>query len=86
MEYWYSFKNRVGCFSDPEMNHEGIIRKCIPDGKYNRLQTFSWSEVNQRIVQGAKLVVAEGLLFDIRRWINVQWGIKSQWSDSIFKL
>jgi hypothetical protein len=74
MEYWYSFKNRVRCFKDSESDKIGIISKCIPDGKYDRLQTFSWKEVNQRIVQGAKLVVAEGLLFDIRRWINVHPG------------
>src|SRR5581483_230211 len=73
MEYWYSFQNRIRCFGDSE-KHGNMVRKCIPKSRLGLLQTMSWFEVNQRIVHGAKLVIVDEFVFDIRRWIDVHPG------------
>jgi len=64
----------MNCFTDSEAVDGKIIRRHIPNEKYDRLPVISWYEVNQRVVQGAKLVVAGNLVFDIRRWIHVHPG------------
>ncbi|CAG8454369.1 2143_t:CDS:10 [Diversispora eburnea] len=53
------------------------IRSYIPNDVYDNLPCYSWDEINKRTQSGASLVVAEGLLFDIHKWIkNHPGGVK----------
>ncbi|PKC11241.1 heme peroxidase [Rhizophagus irregularis] len=75
LECWYMYKNKEKCFAPTEdgSNVKRII-KHIDNKKYEGLPEISWNEIYQRVLQGAKLVVAEELVFDIRRWIDVHPG------------
>ncbi|CAG8630503.1 4443_t:CDS:10 [Rhizophagus irregularis] len=68
-EYWYNFRNGNYFYrkSDLETKQKRIHEK-IPADVYERLPVVTWDDVNTRIASGAQLVVAEGLLFDIRKW------------------
>ncbi|CAG8632078.1 25349_t:CDS:2 [Dentiscutata erythropus] len=46
----------------------------IPEKIYALLPTHTWEEFNEKIFTGACLVVAEGLVFDINKWIRVHPG------------
>ncbi|CAJ0900786.1 1422_t:CDS:10 [Entrophospora sp. SA101] len=67
-EYWYNYRNGVFFWntSDPEDNQHRI--ESLING-YNKLPDITWDDVNQRVASGAHLVVAEGIVFDIRKWI-----------------
>ncbi|CAG8622501.1 16680_t:CDS:2, partial [Funneliformis caledonium] len=47
------------------------IRACVPHKFYEHLPAISWSEFNQRVMTGANLVIAEGLVLDIHKWILI---------------
>ncbi|CAB4491492.1 unnamed protein product [Rhizophagus irregularis] len=74
-EYWYNFRNGNYFYrkSDLETKQKRIHEK-IPADVYERLPVVTWDDVNTRIASGAQLVVAEGLLFDIRKWIRIHPG------------
>ncbi|CAB4440484.1 unnamed protein product [Rhizophagus irregularis] len=44
------------------------------DDIYNKLPEFTWEEVNERVQRGASLVVCDGLVIDVRKWIKVHPG------------
>lgn len=74
LECWYMYKNKRKCFTLADGGDVKRIIKFIDDKKYENLPEISWNEIYQRVLQGAKLVVAEELVFDIRRWINAHPG------------
>jgi cytochrome b involved in lipid metabolism len=74
IECWYMYKNKKKCFNSEDEGNIKRIIKFIDVEKYENLPEISWNEIYQRVLQGAKLVVAEELVFDIRRWINVHPG------------
>ncbi|RHZ69451.1 hypothetical protein Glove_283g157 [Diversispora epigaea] len=60
-------------YGDPSQR----IRSYIPNDVYESLPCYTWDEINKRVQSGASLVVAEGLLFDIQKWIkNHPGGVK----------
>ncbi|GBC06036.1 hypothetical protein RclHR1_06580008 [Rhizophagus clarus] len=70
LECWYMYKNRKKCFAVEGDDMNKIIGFI---GKSN-LPDITWDDVYQRVLQGAKLVVVEGFVFDIRKWIGVHPG------------
>ncbi|PKC07457.1 heme peroxidase [Rhizophagus irregularis] len=74
-EFYYKIKNMQ--FLWPVKESDDLtkrIRKCIPDEVFETLPVVTWEEFNKRIMTGANLVVAEGLIFDIHRWIPLHPG------------
>ncbi|CAG8759409.1 11026_t:CDS:2, partial [Acaulospora morrowiae] len=55
-------------------NPNQCIRSYIHDVVFEKLLILDWDEINKRVAGGASLVVAEGLVFDIRKWIDVHPG------------
>ncbi|CAG8624350.1 25369_t:CDS:10 [Dentiscutata erythropus] len=77
-ECWYKYNSNNKLFkiiNDPEVNNKrGRLRNEIPNEVYENLPTFTWKMINERIIGGALLVVAENLVFDIRKWIYTHPG------------
>ncbi|RGB28169.1 heme peroxidase [Rhizophagus diaphanus] len=74
-EFYYKIKNMQ--FLWPVRNSDdptNRIRNCIPDDVIENLPVITWDEFNKRVMTGANLVVAEGLVFDIHRWIPLHPG------------
>ncbi|CAI2166612.1 17006_t:CDS:2 [Funneliformis geosporum] len=74
-EFYYKIKNMQ--FLWPARQADDLserIRACIPHKFYEHLPAISWSEFNQRVMTGASLVIAEGLVFDIHKWIPIHPG------------
>ncbi|GBC41947.2 heme peroxidase [Rhizophagus irregularis DAOM 181602=DAOM 197198] len=74
-EFYYRIRNMQFLWpvkSTDEMSRR--IRDCIPDKVYENLPSITWNEFNQRVMTGASLVIAEGLVFDIHRWIPIHPG------------
>nr|CAG8539981.1 14372_t:CDS:10 [Entrophospora candida] len=46
----------------------------IPKEDFDRLPEFTWSEVNERVQRGAYLVVCDGFIVNMRKWIRVHPG------------
>ncbi|CAG8641375.1 4328_t:CDS:10, partial [Acaulospora morrowiae] len=55
-------------------NSNQCIRSYIHDAVFEKLLILGWDDINKRVAGGASLVVAEGLVFDIRKWIDVHPG------------
>ncbi|GBB83501.1 hypothetical protein RclHR1_10200008 [Rhizophagus clarus] len=74
-EFYYRIRNMQFLWpakTTDEMSRR--IRDCIPDKVYENLPSITWNEFNQRVMTGASLVIAEGLVFDIHRWIPIHPG------------
>ncbi|GBC07611.1 hypothetical protein RclHR1_07570007 [Rhizophagus clarus] len=74
-EFYYKIKNMQ--FLWPVKESDDLtkrIHKCIPDEVFETLPAVTWEEFNKRIMTGANLVVAEGLIFDIHKWIPLHPG------------
>ncbi|GBC07612.1 hypothetical protein RclHR1_07570008 [Rhizophagus clarus] len=74
-EFYYKIKNMqflwpIRKSDDPTKR----IRNCIPDDVFESLPIITWDEFNKRVMTGANLVVAEGLVFDVHRWIPLHPG------------
>ncbi|CAI2171547.1 10820_t:CDS:2 [Funneliformis geosporum] len=46
----------------------------IPEDVFEQLPAISWNDFNLRVMAGAHLVVAEGLVFDIHKWFKIHPG------------
>ncbi|CAG8467977.1 2697_t:CDS:10 [Cetraspora pellucida] len=77
-ECWYKYNSGNVPFktnNDLEINNKRRrLRNEIPDEIYNSLPTLTWKNINDRVIGGARLVVAENLVFDIRKWTNTHPG------------
>ncbi|CAI2175626.1 490_t:CDS:10 [Funneliformis geosporum] len=74
-EFYYKIKNMQ--FLWPVRFTEDStkrIQNCIPEEVFESLPVITWDEFNNRVMTGANLVIAEGLVFDIHRWIPVHPG------------
>ncbi|CAG8440194.1 7816_t:CDS:10 [Funneliformis mosseae] len=74
-EFYYKIKNMQ--FLWPVRFTEDStkrIHNCIPEEVFENLPVITWDEFNKRVMTGANLVIAEGLVFDIHRWIPVHPG------------
>ncbi|CAG8586007.1 12444_t:CDS:10, partial [Funneliformis caledonium] len=74
-EFYYKIKNMQ--FLWPVRFTEDStkrIHNCIPEDIFENLPVITWDEFNNRVMTGANLVIAEGLVFDIHRWIPVHPG------------
>ncbi|CAG8540148.1 15379_t:CDS:10 [Funneliformis mosseae] len=74
-EFYYKIKNMQFLWPVRQTDDSSErIRACIPHKFYEHLPAISWSEFNQRVMTGASLVIAEGLVFDIHKWIPIHPG------------
>ncbi|CAJ0828458.1 9752_t:CDS:10 [Entrophospora sp. SA101] len=69
-------KNHKGGFEKDtdEEESKSILFNYITMEKYNSLPEFTWDELNERVQRGAYLVICDGLIFDIRKWIEAHPG------------
>ncbi|GBC03861.1 hypothetical protein RclHR1_05370006 [Rhizophagus clarus] len=75
-EYWW---NREGSFRRLYNAEEevGLDRKktmLYSNKEYDKLPEFTWEDINEHVQRGAFLVVCDGLVIDIRKWISVHPG------------
>ncbi|RIB16729.1 hypothetical protein C2G38_1487788 [Gigaspora rosea] len=73
-ECWYKYNKLSKIKNDPKVNEGGRLRSEISDEDYNPLPSLTWKDINERVIGGALLVVAENLVFDIRKWIHTHPG------------
>ncbi|GBC06142.1 hypothetical protein RclHR1_06650002 [Rhizophagus clarus] len=72
-------KGATNKLDDEEKNAEiggkkNMLEDYINHETYDKLPEFIWEEVNERVQRGASLVVCNGLVIDIRKWIKVHPG------------
>ncbi|CAG8485014.1 7412_t:CDS:10 [Cetraspora pellucida] len=75
-EFYYKIKN-LQFLWPTQKNINGPNKRLhnrIPARIYESLPTYTWEEFNDKILTGACLVVAEGLVFDVHKWIKVHPG------------
>ncbi|CAG8583688.1 12338_t:CDS:10 [Gigaspora margarita] len=72
-ECWYKYNKLFKIKNDPEVK-SGRLRSEISDEVYKTLPSLTWESINERVIGGALLVVAENLVFDIRKWIHTHPG------------
>ncbi|CAI2199262.1 20004_t:CDS:2, partial [Funneliformis geosporum] len=53
---------------------KSMLHGYIDHENYNRLPEFTWEEINDRVQSGAFLVICDGLVIDIRKWIRIHPG------------
>ncbi|RGB24946.1 hypothetical protein C1646_724956 [Rhizophagus diaphanus] len=74
-EYVYKYKNMQFLWPVRETGDKNRrLHNCIPEDVYEQLPAISWNDFNLRVMAGAHLVVAEGLVFDIHKWIKIHPG------------
>ncbi|RIA89938.1 hypothetical protein C1645_170168 [Glomus cerebriforme] len=74
-EYVYKYKNMQFLWPVRETGDKNKrLHNCIPEDVYEQLPAISWNDFNLRVMAGAHLVVAEGLVFDIHKWIKIHPG------------
>ncbi|CAG8599806.1 7905_t:CDS:10 [Gigaspora margarita] len=74
-EVYYKIKNLQFLWPTRMMNDTNLrIHRRIPEKVYELLPAYTWSEFNEKVLSGACLVVAEGLVFDIHSWIKIHPG------------
>ncbi|CAG8535727.1 5775_t:CDS:10 [Dentiscutata erythropus] len=74
-EFYYKIKNLQFLWPTRMMNDTNLrIHRRIPEKVYELLPAYTWSEFNEKVLSGACLVVAEGLVFDIHSWIKIHPG------------
>ncbi|CAI2162308.1 12048_t:CDS:10 [Funneliformis geosporum] len=74
-EFYYKIKNMQFLWPIRETNDATRrLHNCIPEEIFENLPVITLNEFNNRVMTGANLVIAEGLVFDIHRWIPVHPG------------
>ncbi len=74
-EYVYKYKNLQFLWPLRENGDKNKrLYNRIPEDVYEQLPAISWNDFNLRVMAGAHLVVAEGLVFDIHKWIKIHPG------------
>ncbi|CAG8464380.1 12977_t:CDS:10, partial [Dentiscutata heterogama] len=74
-EFYYKIKNLQFLWPTRMLNDTTLrIHRRIPEKVYELLPAYTWSEFNEKVLSGACLVVAEGLVFDIHSWIKIHPG------------
>ncbi|CAJ0908830.1 7945_t:CDS:2, partial [Entrophospora sp. SA101] len=82
-EYWWNWKGtwkwKYTLLNFKEENEEGnnkksIISLHITKECFDKLPEFTWREVNERVQCGAYLVVCDGFIVSMRKWIKVHPG------------
>lgn len=74
-EFYYKIKNLQFLWPTRTMNGPNKrLHSRIPEKIYDLLPAYTWDEFNEKIFTGACLVVAEGLVFDIHKWIRIHPG------------
>ncbi|RIB15516.1 hypothetical protein C2G38_1574489 [Gigaspora rosea] len=74
-EFYYKIKNLQ--FLWPTRTMSGPNKRLhsrIPEKVYDLLPAYTWDEFNEKVFTGACLVVVEGLVFDIHKWIRIHPG------------
>ncbi|KAF0554860.1 heme peroxidase [Gigaspora margarita] len=69
--YNLSFK-RLNCKVEDEK--KSMIHPHISVEDYDKLSKFTWKEFNERVRTGANLVVCDGLVVDVHKWIHTHPG------------
>jgi hypothetical protein len=74
-EYVYKYKNMQFLWPVRETGDKNRrLHNCIPEDVFEQLPAITWNDFNLRVMAGAHLVVAEGLVFDIHKWIKIHPG------------
>ncbi|CAJ0831515.1 11050_t:CDS:10 [Entrophospora sp. SA101] len=82
-EYWWNFKGTwkwkytLSNFekeNEKKNDKKSLFLLHIPKEDFDRLPEFTWSEVNERVQRGAYLVVCDGFIVNMRKWIRVHPG------------
>ncbi|CAG8501913.1 16490_t:CDS:10 [Funneliformis mosseae] len=74
-EYVYKYKNLQFLWPLRENGDKNKrLYNRIPEDVFEQLPAISWNDFNLRVMAGAHLVVAEGLVFDIHKWFKIHPG------------
>ncbi|CAH1764119.1 12503_t:CDS:10 [Entrophospora sp. SA101] len=79
-EYWWNWKGTfrwkytLSNFEKENQKKKSLFLLHIPKEDYDKLPEFTWNEVNERVQHGAYLVVCDGFIVNMRKWIRVHPG------------
>ncbi|KAK9680466.1 hypothetical protein K7432_015928, partial [Basidiobolus ranarum] len=68
-QYWYKYGSTLQKQSS-KADHRKSMTTFLVDKKVENLPFFTIEEINERVAQGACLVMMDGYVFDIRKWIQ----------------
>ncbi|CAJ0634816.1 9036_t:CDS:10 [Entrophospora sp. SA101] len=57
-----------------EIKKNSIISSYITEEDLAKMPEFTWSEINERVQRGAYLIVCDGFIVNMRKWIKVHPG------------
>ncbi|CAG8472965.1 5666_t:CDS:2 [Paraglomus occultum] len=76
-ELWRAFDGVFvarSCRKEDIVEAKTMLYSYLTVEAHSELPDFTWDEINERVQRGAFLVVCDGLVADIRKWINIHPG------------